>query len=635
MASVETSQLQSPRPQIDTGAAFVLSPQPAPSGAENRPANEPRPARRRKPWRTVLLAASLWCAVVWLVYGWFHQAALRDTGEQSLATLQIQTRDLLGSVEKFEHLPYLVGAEQSLTHLLQAPRDPARVDQANRYLSFAQGRTDVAAIYLIDTSGNTLAASNWDTPSSFVGRNYRFRPYFRDAMAGRTGMFYGVGVTTGEPGAFIAAPIRAGQGIVGVVAVKIDLTAFEDKWREAALQMAMADGQGIVFLTTQPGWRYRSLQPLSQPVLQSLRETRQYGDFVPRNLGTGGNPSPGAALQPMKIDQSPYLVQVRDLGRFDWQMLLFTDPAQARRQALFAAEIAGLSLALVLLALALGWQYRRRRLERQASQRELAEVMAGLEQRIAARTAELTAANDIAVQTGKLAVLGQMAASISHEISQPLAALRTLADNASVFLARQDTRNASSNLRHIGDLCLRMGSIIGELKTFARKEPARLQPVSVKHSLSSALMLIEPLRHASRTRIETDDATDLMVMGDAIRLEQVLVNLLRNGIDAMENQAERRMELRWQITADTVTLAVRDQGPGLSADVQSRLFEPFFTTKPSGKGLGLGLALSQAIVKEMGGSIQAHNAHPGACFELVLQRASAHMNQNNHARTAD
>jgi two-component system, NtrC family, C4-dicarboxylate transport sensor histidine kinase DctB len=162
-----------------------------------------------------------------------------------------------------------------------------------------------------------------------------------------------------------------------------------------------------------------------------------------------------------------------------------------------------------------------------------------------------------------------------------------------------------------------------------------LQPVSLKHSLSSALMLIEPLRHASRTRIETDDATDLMVMGDAIRLEQVLVNLLRNGIDAMENQAERRMELRWQITADTVTLAVRDQGPGLSADVQSRLFEPFFTTKPSGKGLGLGLALSQAIVKEMGGSIQAHNAHPGACFELVLQRASAHMNQNNHARTAD
>ncbi|WP_372660260.1 ATP-binding protein [Hydrogenophaga sp.] len=590
----------------------------------------------RKPWLWVLLASALWCLVVWLVYGWFHQAALRDTGQQSLASIQIQARDLLGSVEKFEHLPYLVGAERALSQLLQSPQDPALVEQANRYLAFAQARTDVAAIYLIDTGGKTLAASNWATPSSFVGRNYRFRPYFRDAMAGQTGMFYGVGVTTGEPGAFIAAPIRADQQIVGVVAVKIDLTAFENKWREAGLHMAMADGQGVLFLTTQPDWRYRSLRPLSEPVLQSLRETRQYGDVAPRSLSSPDGPAPGAALQALTIDRHPYLVQARGLGRFDWQMLLFSDPAQPRRHARLAAEIAGLSLALVWLALALGWQYRRRQAERRASQRELAQVVAELDERIAARTAELTAANDAAVQTGKLAVLGQMAASISHEISQPLAALHTLADNAKAFLARQDTQKASTNLGHIGELCLRMGNIVGELKAFARKEPARLQPVSLRHVISSSLMLIEPLRHASRTQIESD-ATDLMVMGDAIRLGQVLVNLLRNGIDAMETQSERRLELRLQADHDTVRIAVRDHGPGLSPNVQAHLFEPFFTTKPSGKGLGLGLALSQAIVREMGGSIQAENAHPGARFELVLARAPnpARPTPQDHARTAD
>ncbi|MEZ5701557.1 MAG: ATP-binding protein [Burkholderiaceae bacterium] len=581
-----------------------------------------------------MLIIALWCLCVWLVYGWFHRAALQDTHQQSLATIQLQARDLLSSVEKFEHLPYLVGADPSLSSLLKAPDDLTHIERANHYLQFAQRRTDVAAIYLIDTEGNTLAASNWDTPSSFVGRNYRFRPYFRDAMTGRTGLFYGVGVTTGEPGAFIAAPIRDGQRIMGVVAVKIDLALFENKWREAGLQMAMADRLGILFLTTEPAWRYRSLRPLPEAVLQRLADTQQYGDYKPRMLGEAMPPASQTTVQPWLVDKHPYLAQSRDLGRFDWQMLLFSDPAGPRRQGLVAAGIAGLSLALVALALALGWQHRRRQTERLASQRELAQMMAHLEERIAERTAELTAANDTAVQTGKLALLGQMAASISHEISQPLAALRTLADNARAFLDREDTANALGNLRHIGDLCLRMGSIVSELKSFARKEPARLQAVPLHHVISSALMLIEPLRHATHTTIDAGP-TDAVVMGDPIRLEQVLVNLLRNGIDAMEGQKVRRIEIRLTTTEDTMTLAVRDHGPGLSTEVRAHLFEPFFTTKPSGKGLGLGLALSQAIVQEMGGHIRADNAHPGACFELLLSRAPRDNPQENHARTAD
>jgi two-component system, NtrC family, C4-dicarboxylate transport sensor histidine kinase DctB len=597
----------------------------------DKPTRQPT-AQWRHAWP--VLAVAGWCLCVWLVYGWFHRTALRDTRQQSLATIQLQARDLLGSVEKFEHLPYLVGADPSLTSLLKVPGESSHIQRANHYLEFAQRRTDVAAIYLIDTEGNTLAASNWNTPSSFVGRNYQFRPYFRDAMTGRTGLFYGVGVTTGEPGAFIAAPIRDGQHIIGVVAVKIDLALFEDKWREAGLEMAMADRLGILFLTTKSTWRYRSLRPLPEAVLQRLAETRQYGDYGPRLLGAQRLPAPDGAMQPLQIDHHAYLVQSRDLGRFDWQMLLFSDPSVPRRHGLVAAGIAGLSLALVALALALGWQHRRRLAERQASQRQLAQVMAHLEERIAERTAELTAANDTAVQTGKLALLGQMAASISHEISQPLAALRTLADNARAFLERNDMTNAQGNLRHIGDLCLRMGSIISELKSFARKEPARLQPVPLRRVVSSALMLIEPLRHATHTTIDVGPA-DAVVMGDPIRLEQVLVNLLRNGIDAMENQKVRRIELRIAATPGTVTLAVRDHGPGLSAEVQTHLFEPFFTTKPSGKGLGLGLALSQAIIQEMGGHIRADNAHPGACFELLLPGAPSDNPQEDHARTAD
>lgn len=566
-------------------------------------------------WAGLVLALA-----VWLTYAGFHRSALRETERLGQAQMQLQARDLLGSVEKFEHLPYLVGAEQALAQVLRAPHDPARLAEANRYLHFAQQRTGVAAIYLMDTGGNTLAASNWDTPASFVGRNYRFRPYFRQALEGRTGLFYGVGVTTGEPGVFIAAPLLDRDRIQGVVAVKVDLTSFEDRWREAGLPLALADEAGVMFLAAQRDWRYRSLYPLSEPVLRKLRETRQYGDIATQSLSPQVRDAADAMTRLRVADGRSYLVQGRPLDRFGWHMLLFADPAQPRRQAALAAGLIGLSLALVLLALAFAWQYRRRMSERRAMARERARAIAELERRIAERTAELTAANDVAVQTGKLALLGQMAAGISHELSQPLAALRTLADNAAVFLHRQDPDNASSNLQLIGGLCNRMGNIVGELKAFARKEPARLQPVSLGQVIAGALMLIEPLRQASHTRITTE-ATDLAILGDGMRLEQVLVNLLRNGMDAMEGQSERLIELRVASEGDAVTLSVRDHGPGLSEDARAHLFEPFFTTKPSGKGLGLGLALSQAIVREMGGQITAHPAEPGARFDLTLRRA--------------
>lgn len=595
------------------------------TSAPNRPSGElPQTwsrAPRRRPWVALGLVAGLMSVAVWATFAWFHQVALQDAQAQGNAAMQRLASDLMVSVDKFEHLPYLVGAEQTLTRALLGPDDTDRIAQANRYLVFAQKRTDVAAVYLMDTDGHTLAASNWDQPSTFVGRNYRFRPYFQDAMTGSTGRFYAVGATTGEPGFFIAAPIFQAASVIGVVAVKIDLNAFEEKWRAEGLQLALSDDKGILFLTTEPQWRYRSLQPLPSAMATELQNTLQYGPLTPVALGGREGPLPGPTIQTMTIDGTGYLVQGQALDRFGWNLLLFANPADPRARAILAAELVAMGLTLLLLLMALVWQYRRRMAERQASMRERAQVVAELEQRIASRTAELTAANDAAVQTGKLALLGQMAAGISHEISQPLAALRTLTDNTGKFLERHDTDNAGNNLRLIGELCTRMGSIVGELKAFARKEPARLEPVLLSHVIGSSLMLIEPIRHSSGTRIQTNDA-GLRVMGDPIRLEQVLVNLLRNAMDAMETQTERIIDIDVGHTDDgQVRLSVHDRGPGLSPEVRQHIFEPFFTTKPSGKGLGLGLALSNAIVREMGGRIEVANTDIGARFDLILQPA--------------
>ena len=577
---------------------------------------------RRLSFSGALLTAALLVSVsAWLAYRQAHQRTVDEMQAHGAAQIEYHAHQLLGAVERFKNLPALLGAQDALGVLLQAPDNADRIHAANQYLAFAQSRSGVSFAYLIDVQGRTRAASNWQEASSFVGHNYGFRPYFQEAMRGQTGIFYGVGVTTGEPGAFLAAPIRVDGAVIGVVAVKIDLTAFEDTWIQSGTTLALADKYGIIFLTAQPAWRYRSLDPLTPAVLADLQQTRQYGDIAQRPLRGQAGPQPATQMLPLRADQRDFLVQGRAIEQLGWRLLLFADPGQAIYQGQLAGALAGLAMALTLTGAGLGWQYRRRRAERLAARRELARVVAALEQRIATRTAELTAANDTAVQTGKLALLGQMAAGISHEMSQPLAALRTMADNAVVFLSRDDTVSARKNLGHIGELCVRLGSIVGELKAFARKEPARLQPVPLSRVISSVLMLIEPHRCAAGARIQVD-ATGLWVTADSIRLEQVLLNLMRNGIDAMEEQADRRLEIAITCTASVVTISIRDHGQGLSPAVQSHLFEPFFTTKPSGKGLGLGLALSQAIVKEMGATLSAHNTEPGAQFDLSLQRCT-------------
>jgi two-component system C4-dicarboxylate transport sensor histidine kinase DctB len=264
-------------------------------------------------------------------------------------------------------------------------------------------------------------------------------------------------------------------------------------------------------------------------------------------------------------------------------------------------------------------------------------VYAELEDRIAERTADLTGqiaalertkailreTRDAAVQAGKLATLGQMSAGVSHELSQPLAALHTFADNAQALLARGRYDDVAENLQMISELIDRTGRIVRQLKSFARQEAATPQPVSVASAIDHALMMLEPRRRELQAMFHVEPCGDLQLLAEAGRLEQVLVNLLRNGLDAMHGQTAPQLHVRAWAEGAMAHIAVRDHGPGLSADAQRRLFEPFYTTKPAGEGLGLGLAISLTIVESYGGALNAHNmADGGAEFVLSLPRAS-------------
>lgn len=590
----------------------------------------------KPPSRTWLLTvlATLAC----LLIGLLGYRLLLDNNlahESRLATQRLDAfaLSLDATLNRHESLPGLLALEPSLAALLRDPDNKQRIDAANAYLEAAQQGAAVAATYLIDANGLTLAASNWRQPRSFIGHNYAFRPYFTDAVAQGLGRFYGVGVTTGEPGYFIAAPVRDGQQILGVVVLKIGLEAMEQAMAGAGDILLLADADGIIFLSSERRLRYRTLAPLPAATTARLAETRQYGNQA--IVALADRPVPLEASAPLRLalpDEAPreHLLVTRPVGNFGWQVVQLGRLDEARAAA-FSGAMALAFAAAFAIGVAAHLRHRRRRRE------ELQRIHGELEQRIAERTADLTAkiaelqrteailheTRDAAVQAGKLAVLGQLSAGISHELNQPLAALQTFADNASALLARGRHEEVAENLQMIGELVGRTGRIVRQLKTFARKEAATPQPVCVASAIDHALLLVEPRRRDTAASIEvSQNDGELQVVAEAGRLEQVLVNLMLNGLDAMHGQPAPRLEITVARSAGQVRLSVRDHGPGIADEVRSHLFEPFYTTKPAGEGLGLGLAISLAIVESYGGTLRTDNAADGgAVFVLTLPAA--------------
>ncbi|HEY0589294.1 MAG TPA: ATP-binding protein, partial [Pseudoduganella sp.] len=427
-------------------------------------------------------------------------------------------------------------------------------------------------------------------------------PYFQAALHGKAGRFYGIGTSTSEAGYFIAQPVQRLGKIEGVIAVKISLVELERNWSSSEDPIVLADRHGVIFLSNRPNWRYHSLTPLPPDAVAELASTQQYI---------------GREVTPLARNPGPRVTQ--EVGRLGWQLMIFPSQLRVVRSGINWALATALLLACGAVSYWAMHQRRRRREERLAFDREL-------ESRIAQRTQQLSETNRILrttqnemVQAGKLAMLGQMAAGMTHELNQPLAAIRAFADNARTFLERGQPEQAASNLGHIGDASARMGAIISQLKGFARKDES-IGPVDLGRAVRSSAFLLESESKRRNVAMEIDTGPEpLMVAGDTVRIEQVLINLLRNALDAVEGRSEPRVSVVLSREGADGVARISDSGPGIPQEVAAHLFEPFFTTKPAGKGLGLGLAISSSIVQAMNGRLTARNLDGGgAQFELRL-----------------
>jgi two-component system C4-dicarboxylate transport sensor histidine kinase DctB len=585
----------------------------------------------KKPLLWTVLAIASVIAVVLSTYVLASRKAGSDIGAASERQLQIIALDLESVLQKFETLPFALGFQSDVLQALAQPDDQRNIQHLNQTLQLIQRQSEAVAIYVLDRKGLTLASSNWDTPTSFVGRDFGFRPYFRDAIKGNAGRFYGIGNATNVPGYFIAQPIYASaaengangaNAALGVMVVKIDLTEFEHTWRSSEEPITLVDSSGVVFLSNRPAWKYHSLYPLNGAIQQDLAGTHQYADQAI---------TPVASLpKPQRAEFGQHVT--RGIGRLGWQLMLFPSQARIARIAMLWTLAAVLLLAIAGISLWALYQ-RRRRLEERLVSAEC------LDRTIAQRTQELRVANQTLeakyaklketehllrstqnklIQAGKLAMLGQMAAGIAHELNQPLAAIRAFADNAMTFLTRGQADKATENLSHISNASARMGKIVGQLNGFSRKSHEAVAVIDLPKSIEAAALLLNNEFQTHGATLQIDIRHPAQVVGDSVRTEQVLINLLRNALDAVDNAEQKTVSLLLECEAGEAVVRIRDCGPGIPAQVALHLFEPFFTTKPSGKGLGLGLAISSSIVQAMSGRLTADNHSEGGA-EFVLR----------------
>ncbi|HYF85557.1 sensor histidine kinase [Azospirillum sp.] len=588
-----------------------------------------RPLRRRRLAFLVAALTAVTALACWGAYRWAEadaRTALTLNGDQRLGLYASSIRNAVG---RYDYLPFLVARDHEVLDLLDAPSDALR-DAVNRRLETANAAAGSAALYVVDRSGLALAASNWADPAqSFVGQTYDFRPYFRQAVEAGSGRYFGIGVTTGLPGYFLSHAVHLAERLIGVAVVKIDLEPLQRDWTAGGERVLVTDENGIVFLSSHADWKYHALRPLPDAVKARLAQTRQYdrSEVMPLGLHDGPVMENGARLVSLP-DSVPggsrraYLMQELALPEFGWTIRFLSDLEPVKAQAAGAAVLTAMGLLLLAAALALGWQ-RRHALRLQQ------EARAMLERRVEERTAELLTANRVLreaqeelVQAGKLAALGQMSAALAHEINQPLAAIRTFVASTRLLAERGETAMVRDNLAMIGDLAERMAVLSGHLKDFARKGPARVEAVPVARTMDRALALLAPRLREEEVQVEQAIPPDAHVRGDAVRLEQVFVNLLRNAADAMDGSDERRLTLTAARDAEGWEIRIRDSGTGIAEAHQFQLFDPFFTTKEVGQGLGLGLSLSYGIVRDFGGTLRAeNNPDGGACFVVQLPEA--------------
>lgn len=573
--------------------------------------------------RLLLLIALILSGLIvsWRLGGQYaEQRTWLERSDEANSQLQLYAQSIHTLIDRFSSVPALLAQDHDIRRLLLNP-DSTELRQAlNVRLERLNQAAGSTVLYLLDNQGETLAASNWQMWSSFVGHRYAFRPYFRKAMTDGEASYFAVGVTTGVPGYFLSHIVRdENDKALGVLVVKLELEDLQRSWADQPGVLLVTDDYSVVILSNRPAWRYRSLETLRETDREEVVTVRRYAEQalqpLPREVIHSINEQADWVRVEGPDGKRNYLWQHLHMPRENWTLHLFSEPANlAENVRSYRLAAAGIWMTLVFFLLFLYQRYKMQRLQAGIRQR--------LERKVSQRTAELRQAQDGLVHAAKMAALGQMSAALAHELNQPLTALQMQLGSLRLLLDSGRPEAIGEGLQRVDALLQRMGALTKHLKTFARKTPRglneRLRPADV---IEQALLLLAARIRQEQVSVHTRLDRTIDVMGDAIRLEQVIINLLHNALDAMSNSEKRELDIVLAVRDGLCRLSIGDSGGGIDEAKLDTVFEPFFTTKPIGEGLGLGLAISSGIVQEMGGTLTVANSEKGAVFTVNLPLA--------------
>ena len=595
--------------------------------------------------RLLFLVALVGCILACSSYSFrwanaYYQQRALEAGQSTLALVAEAVDQAVG---RFVPIPGLIAGEPALRPLLQADTAPGVAPFMNEKLRQIAISIEASEVYIMNRSGLTVAASNYRDADSFLGRNFSYRPYFTQSLAGKSAVFHALGTTSGERGFFYSSPILDGIEIMGVVVVKMTVDEIEKGWQGREQEILIADNNGIVFLTSREAFKFRALAPLTRALREEIAQTKQFplGRLEPMGLSTDIiRPSTIQVTLSEELSSDRFLAASTPLRLAGWHAIVFTPLAPVQSQTLRAMAFGTLMVSAIVLGGLLVWQRRANILQQMRAEQVQREI---LEVRVRERTADLDAANiklrsEVSdrryaeerlrksqkelVQAGKLAALGKMSAAISHEINQPLAAIRSYAVNAAEFLKRSRFDEAKTNIDSITTMSDRMAEISRHLRNFARQPGDRLKSIHVSEVIEETIGLVGPQFRAQDAQIVFTPSQDgPLALGGRLRLQQVLVNIITNALEAMSGQNAPKVEIDSYVADERVVITVRDHGPGVSQEDLEQVFDAFYTTKTAGAGMGLGLSISHNIISDFGGSLSVEN-HPdgGAVFKASLRQ---------------
>lgn len=566
-----------------------------------------RKTPQRFSWRVRLVIGLLiviGAVVVYVTNSWLTQRFTETDRNRAELRLALYTGNVMSELQRNSVVPLLLARDPSLVEALTT----GDYSVTSQRLIELQGEIGAASILLLDSHGRVVAA----TDRNRIGQNLGSAPAFVDAQRAKDTVF---SLTKRESSGYeftFSRSILNDKKAIGVIVVEVDLMKFERAWAGFADAVAVVNTSGNIILSTEPSWRGLTMKEAlavrdaPSAIERAIKATADWAQFPPDAYVHGEGVMQNEARIPFR----------------GWKLISFTryDSIRERVNAFLALEIMGFAILLALAFYLLSRRAWSRSVLFQQESAELRLLNARLQREIAEREKvqkDLAVAEQTLAQSSKLAALGEMSAAVSHELNQPLAAMKTYLAGARLLLQRRRPDEALSSFQRIDDLIERMGAITRQLKSYARKGGDAVEPVDMRVSVSSALSMMEPqLKHNVVKITRTLPRQPVMVMADGLRLEQVIINLLRNALDAIKDAREPQIDILLSM-GETATLTVRDNGHGI-VDLDN-LFEPFYTTKRPGEGVGLGLAISSGIVNDLGGRLTARNAEGGgAVFEVQL-----------------